>query len=152
SERASGSPIDPSDSDASTCARALHNERGQTPVSVLIVPTSEGVDLRHEIAGAGSRFAAGLLDGLILLAGYLALFLAVLLPMQFDPTRVSGFVVGLLAGGWMLGVIGYHVGFHSLSGGQTPGKRALGIRVLSADGLPPRTMQLVLRALIWPVD
>jgi uncharacterized RDD family membrane protein YckC len=121
-------------------------------VSELIVPTSEGVDLRHHIAGAGSRFAAGLLDGLILLAGYIALFLAALLPVQFDPTRISGFVVGLIAGGWLLGLIGYHVGFHALSRGQTPGKRALGIRVLSADGLPPKTMQLVLRALLWPID
>jgi uncharacterized RDD family membrane protein YckC len=121
-------------------------------MTMLFVPTSEGVELRHEIAGAGSRFAAGLLDGLLLVGGYLALLVAVLLPASFDPTRLSGFVLGLLAGGGLIAVLAYHALFHALRGGQTPGKRALGIRVLSADGLPPTTMQVVLRALLWPVD
>ena len=121
-------------------------------MTTLLVPTSEGVELRHEIAGAGSRFAAGLLDGLILVGGYLAILLAVLIPAAFDATRVSSFVFGLLAGGALLAVVAYHALFHALRGGQTPGKRALGIRVLSADGLPPTTMQVVLRALLWPVD
>jgi uncharacterized RDD family membrane protein YckC len=121
-------------------------------MTTLFVPTSEGVELRHEIAGAGSRFAAGLLDGLILAGGYLALGLALLIPAAFDPTRFSRFVLGLLVGGAVLAVLAYHALFHALRGGQTPGKRALGIRVLSADGLPATTMQIVLRALLWPVD
>jgi hypothetical protein len=49
-------------------------------------------------------------------------------------------------------VLAYHALFHALRGGQTPGKRTLGIRVLSADGLPPTVMQIVLRALLWPID
>jgi len=121
-------------------------------MSTLLVPTSEGVELRHEIAGAGSRFAAGLLDGLILVGSYLAVLLAVLIPAAFDATRISSFVLGLLAGGGLIAVLAYHALFHAFRGGQTPGKRALGIRVLSADGLPPTAMQVVLRALIWPVD
>lgn len=121
-------------------------------MTTLLVPTSEGVELRHEIAGAGSRFAAGILDGLILVGSYLALVIVVLVPLSFDPTRVSGFVLGLLAGGGLLAVLAYHALFHALRGGQTPGKRALGIRVLSVDGLPPTAMQVVLRALLWPVD
>jgi uncharacterized RDD family membrane protein YckC len=121
-------------------------------MTTLLVPTSEGVELRHEIAGAGSRFAAGVLDGLILVGSYLALVILVLIPVAFDPTRFSGFVLGLLAGGGLLAVLAYHMLFHALRGGQTPGKRALGIRVLSADGMPPSVMQIVLRALLWPVD
>src|SRR5262249_37285225 len=112
----------------------------------------EGVDLRQDIAGAGSRFAAGLLDLIVLGLGYFVVVLAVLLPAAFDPTGLSRFVLGVLAGGAVLLVLGYHVLFHALGSGQAPGKRALGIRVLSADGHPPTLLQVVLRALLWPID
>jgi uncharacterized RDD family membrane protein YckC len=121
-------------------------------MSTLVVATSEGVDLRQEIAGAGSRFAAGLLDLILLALGYFTVVLAVLIPVSFDPTGVSRFVAGLLLGGGVLAVLAYHVLFHALRDGQTPGKSALGIRVLSADGHPPTLLQLVLRALLWPID
>ena len=121
-------------------------------MTTLVVPTSEGVDLRQDIAGAGSRFAAGLLDGIVIGLGYLLVALAVLLPAAFDPTGLSRFVFGVLVGGAVLLVLGYHVLFHALGSGQTPGKRALGIRVLSTDGHPPTLFQVVLRALLWPID
>jgi len=118
----------------------------------LVVPTSEGVELRREIAGAGSRFAAGLLDGIVIALGYLSALLALLLPGLFDPTGISRVAQGLLLGGALLAVLAYHVLFHALAEGRTPGKRALGIRVLSVDGRPPSLLQVVIRALIWPID
>ncbi len=121
-------------------------------MTTLVVPTSEGVDLRQDIAGAGSRFAAGLLDFIVLALGYIVVVLATLLAIHFDPTGLSGFVFGVLVGGAVLATLAYHILFHALAGGQTPGKRALGIRVLSTDGHPATLMQIVLRALLWPID
>jgi len=121
-------------------------------MTTLAVATSEGVALRHDVAGAASRFAAGMLDVIVLGVGYLAAVLAVMIPTAFDPSGLSMFLAGLLVGGAVLAVLAYHVGFHALWGGQTPGKRALGIRVLSVDGHPPTLLQLVLRALLAPID
>jgi len=121
-------------------------------VTTLLVTTSESVPLRLDLAGMGSRLLAGLVDFSILAIAYLLLLIALLLPVNFDPTGISGFAVGLLIGGIVLLVIGYHVVFHALFGGQTPGKRALGIKVASSDGQPATVMQYVLRALLMPID
>jgi len=121
-------------------------------VTTLLVATSEGVPLRLDLAGAGSRLLAGMFDAAILAIGYLLVLIAVLIPVSFDPSGLSGFVLGLLIGGAPLVLMGYHVFFHVFLGGQTPGKRALRIAVASADGQPARTLQFVLRALLMPID
>lgn len=121
-------------------------------MTTLHVATSEGVPLRLDLAGVGSRLLAGLIDAAILAIGYLMVLIAVLIPVAFDPTGLSGFVAGILVGGVVLAVLGYHVVFHVFFGGQTPGKRALGIRVASADGQPATNLQFVLRALLMPID
>ena len=121
-------------------------------MTTLLVETSEGVPLRLDVAGAGSRFLAGLLDVSILLIGYLLLWLAVLIPVSFDATGLSMFLVGVLLGGALLLLPAYHLFFHLLFAGQTPGKRVFGIRVASADGQPATKIQLVLRALLMLID
>ncbi len=121
-------------------------------MSTLLVDTSEGVVLRHDIAGAGSRLAAGLADGVFLALGYLFVLLTTLLVSSFDLSGVSGFVAGLLIGGSVLVAIGYHVLFHWLWSGQTPGKRWVGLAVMSADGYPASPFQILLRGLVWPID
>lgn len=120
----------------------------------LRVQTPEGIELSHEIAGIGSRFAAGLLDLMVLLGLYLGVVALVIgaILVGGGPEAVGGFVVGMLgAGGILLGVL-YPLVFHLLWAGQTPGKRQLGLRVASADGYPASTFQLVLRGLLIPVD
>ena len=44
-------------------------------MSSLIVETAEGIQLRHSLAGAGSRLAAGLLDGVLVAAAFLSLLI-----------------------------------------------------------------------------
>jgi uncharacterized RDD family membrane protein YckC len=118
----------------------------------LLTITSEGVTLRQEIADAGARLAAGIVDLVVLSLLLLLLALTAVAVGTADPTGVSGFFVGLLAGGVILLVLGYHVLFHQLAGGRTPGKMLLSIRVVSADGYPPSFLAIVLRALVWPID
>lgn len=121
-------------------------------MGTLVVETTEGVEIRLDLAGAGSRFGAGLLDLIILAIGSLLLLFALMLLASGDPSGFSGFLIGLYAGGVALLAIGYHVAFHLLDKGSTPGKRMFGIRVVATDGRPATAFQILVRALIQPID
>jgi uncharacterized RDD family membrane protein YckC len=118
----------------------------------LVVETAEGVRLRREVAGAGSRFAASTLDLLLLLAGYALAALAVALVAEIDPTGAGDLALGLMIGGVFVVAVAYQALFLLWWGGESPGKRALGLRVVSADGYPAGALQVVVRSLIWPLD
>jgi uncharacterized RDD family membrane protein YckC len=66
----------------------------------------------QEMAGWGARFGAWLIDLLILIVG----------------------VIGLIIGGYL--ILAYFMGREGPNNGQTPGKQALGIRVIREDGQP----------------
>lgn len=118
----------------------------------LVVATSEGVYLRRDIAGAGSRLAAALIDAAILIGVYLVTLLVIALASQGDATGLSRFLVGVLIGGALLAAVAYQALWPMLWAGRTPGKAAVGLRIVSADGYPGTPLQLVLRALVWPLD
>ncbi len=129
------------------------------PVPLLTMDTAEGIRIRTEIAGVGSRLAASFLDLLLIVGGYLGvllvLFLIQALVQQTGLEVLNGipdFVFGLMIGGLLLLLPLYFILFHIAWNGQTPGKRSLGIRVVASDGAPATSMQLVLRGLLWPVD
>jgi uncharacterized RDD family membrane protein YckC len=121
-------------------------------VTTLVVETTEGVEIRLDLAGAGSRYAAGLLDGIILAIGSMLLFFALAMIGSADASGFSGFLIGIFLGGMFFLVIGYHVAFHVFDKGCTPGKRMLGIRVVATDGRPATPFQILVRALIQPID
>ena len=112
--------------------------------------TPEHVSLEYVLADLGSRVAAFLLDICMLLAGALALGL------------VGGFLIGLPAiWGAAEAVVylaifllqwGYFLLFEGLTGGRTPGKRALGLRVIHATGESLSFQGAVLRNLLRVVD
>jgi len=97
--------------------------------------TPEGVDLRLRVGSYGDRFAALLLD-LLILGGVLTVFSIVLLVVAAI-TRVTwmGEVTLVL---WLLGMfVGrnfYFFWFEARPRAATPGKRAIGLRVIAADG------------------
>lgn len=121
-------------------------------VAKLIVQTPEGVEIRQDLAGAGSRAAAAVVDGLIFGVVAAVLGLAIVLAASFGGGALEGFLLGLYVGGIALLGIAYPFVWHVLQNGQTPGKKLVGVRVLSADGSPARTMQHLLRSLILIVD
>src|SRR5216117_4497096 len=101
------------------------------------VETPEHVDVRFELAGVGSRVAAGLLDLLLLWLGLLLLWLGGT-TIASDITRPHG-----MARGWVTAALilltfslvwGYFTLFEALNGGRTPGKQLLGIRVVMDTG------------------
>jgi len=97
--------------------------------------TPEGVDLRLKVGSYGERFAALLIDVLILVLG-LALF-SLLALGAFWVTQAN-WSAEFLAVVWLLGMfVGrnfYFLAFEIGPKAATPGKRALGLRVAAADG------------------
>jgi uncharacterized RDD family membrane protein YckC len=108
------------------------------------VISTEKVPFHYRVAGPGSRFLAWLIDlvtqGLFLIAGSIYL-------LTLEGVR-PGLGLGL-AFVWMFLVNwGYFVCFEWLWHGQTPGKRALGIRVISVEGTSITFVQSAVRNIL----
>ena len=94
------------------------------------IATPEGVEIELRLAGLGSRFSAELIDLVIKSLGVGALVLLVALLLGGLAATIV-LTVGIFAA-----VVVYDVVFEVRSAGATPGKRALGVRVLLEDGAP----------------
>lgn len=114
------------------------------------VDTPEGVSVELTLAGVGSRFLAALVDGLLLGVLLVGTMVAVALfgLVGADPLLLLGVLSALTTAL----VVGYYVAFETLWGGQTPGKRAAGIRVLEDSGAPIDVWASVVRNLARIVD
>ncbi|HEX8696695.1 MAG TPA: stage II sporulation protein M [Longimicrobium sp.] len=119
------------------------------------VETPEHVAIGYELADLGSRFAALLIDALILLGG--ALLLSIGIPASVDalgglPGFLEGMGTAILVLLGFLWFWGYFVYFEGLRDGQTPGKRAMGIRVVHDGGYPLTVRGAAIRNLVRLVD
>jgi len=97
------------------------------------VPTPEGISLPFAVASVGDRAAAFLVDLLIILAGTIAVSLVAVLGSLVGLASV-GVSFALLVGFLLWNF--YFVHFEITGGGVTPGKRKMGVRVISRDGGP----------------
>ena len=97
--------------------------------------TPEGVDLRLRVASYSERCGAFILDALLLVAVLAVLTLLVLAAFWRAGSDKSGEVAAVI---WLLGAFllrnFYFVGFEIRTGAATPGKRAMGLRVIARDG------------------
>lgn len=119
------------------------------------VETPEHVAVHFELAGVGSRVAAGLLDLALQVFGLFALWmLGVALAGSLFTSRG-------MARSWVSAVMillsfcfawGYFALFEALNGGRTPGKQALGIRVVMDTGRSITPTAAVVRNLVRFID
>jgi uncharacterized RDD family membrane protein YckC len=116
--------------------------------------TPERVALSLEVAGLGPRALAYLVDLLLLfLAWVTALLLYSIggdLLRRLQALSLLGqllVVAAVLLSGW-----GWDVAFETLGRGQTPGKRALGLRVVRTDGAPVGLAESLARNLLRAVE
>lgn len=120
--------------------------------------SGEAVELDVRAARLGSRVLALLIDiaGQLLCAVLLALTLTPLVLILLPEPVVDRALTGALETlGLVLVVVGYPVAWERLNHGRTPGKLAVGLRVVSADGGPVELRQSLTRALVgaaveWP--
>lgn len=115
------------------------------------VVTPEAVALSLPTATVGTRALAVLIDQLIIGTGLTVLALAQL------ALGVGGFVPGWLALAILLVLsfslqFGYPIGFETLLRGRTPGKLALGLRVVTVEGGPIRLRHAAIRAMVGVVE
>ncbi len=128
---------------------------------VLEVPTAEAIAVRYELAGIGSRFLALTLDVAIQVAVAVAVLVAfaflapelstTLRTIRLDKVFTIVSLSLLYLGAFAL-FFGYFIAFELLGNGQTPGKRALGIRVVRDAGFPVDVGASVVRNIVRIVE
>jgi uncharacterized membrane protein SpoIIM required for sporulation/uncharacterized RDD family membrane protein YckC len=124
---------------------------GRSPVDLreqIEIETPEHVVLRYEVAGLGSRGLAAAIDHLLLMVALIALSLLTDLLEQVgaDWTGPLAIVLSSVIA-WC-----YFTCFEGWWKGQTPGKRAMGLRVVRSDGRPADWQAVMMRNLVRAVD
>lgn len=119
----------------------------QVDSSVEII-TPENIAFRYRVAGPFRRLPAYLLDLLF----RTALVVGMSIGLLMSGVVLGGLAVALVLITWF--VIEWFYGgiCEAYFNGQTPGKRVMGIRVLSVDGHPITPIQAILRNILRFVD
>jgi uncharacterized RDD family membrane protein YckC len=121
----------------------------------LTIDTPEQIALEFPLASAGSRFLALAIDTLIQLGGFMVIAIVALLA---NLVRAN---IAASLGTWALAILvivgfllyyGYYAAFEALWNGQTPGKRAIQLRVITTAGRPISGYDALLRNLLRIVD
>jgi uncharacterized RDD family membrane protein YckC len=112
----------------------------------ITITTPEHVEVRLEPAGAGSRFLAISIDSLVTYGAPILLFQLIV------PLLGLGFALAVTITFSFALHLGWHVYFETRRGGRTPGKRAMGLRVVDARGLPISLHQSVVRNIVRTLD
>jgi len=123
-------------------------------LDTISVKTSDNVTLGYTIGGLGSRLVAQLLDNLLAFA-----FVAVglLLYGAVAGVFVSGsegesFAEGGAAAFAFFVYFGYFLVAEAVSGGRTPGKNAMGLRVIRTDGSAADFAAIAVRNVVRVID
>jgi uncharacterized RDD family membrane protein YckC len=117
----------------------------------LEVETSDHVVLRYDLAGAGNRGFAAVLDFVI--ATVIAFTALIVLSLGGAFSEASAFVIGGLTLMVTLVLIwAYFILLEWLWNGQTIGKRVYRLRVINEDGSPAGFTAVLIRNLIRLVD
>ena len=118
----------------------------------LEVETADHVVLRYDLAGAGTRGSAALIDALLSSLMVFGLTIgAVFVGSWLAPsvaTQLAGVAAFLILASW----VSYFVLLEWLWNGQTIGKRRAGLRVIGPDGEPARFTAVLIRNLLRVVD
>jgi uncharacterized RDD family membrane protein YckC len=112
------------------------------------VVTGEAVALDLPVANFPSRIAALLID---MAAQVLLILIISVVLAAAGPANADYLTAGLIAL-YVIVVVGYPTIWETLSRGKTPGKLALGLRVIGDDGSPERFRQALVRALVGALE
>jgi uncharacterized RDD family membrane protein YckC len=119
--------------------------------------TPENIEVRFDIAGLGTRFCAILIDYLLMAAigaslAFLAWLLDIGLASLGQGRGADMWILAIIVGLIITMTLGYFLFFEWLMRGQTPGKKAVKIRVIRDDGTPVTIHEVFVRNLVRLVD
>jgi uncharacterized RDD family membrane protein YckC len=117
--------------------------------SRIEIVTPENIAFQYVLAGPFRRLPAFLIDCAIRAVVLLTIFIGCIL---FSIVGAGGVGTGVLLVAWFALSWFYGGLFETFWNGQTPGKRILGLRVLSDNGQPINALQAVLRNVLRDVD
>lgn len=119
-------------------------------MSQLTIDTGFNIELGFELAPIHKRMLAYIVDSIIVVAYVIAIF-------RFDIVKLSDFseddsynLVKAIA--FVLPALLYHLIFEITTGGQSPGKKILGIKVVSLDGNKASISQYFIRFFLRGID
>ncbi|MDW8052031.1 MAG: RDD family protein [Armatimonadota bacterium] len=124
-----------------------------------VLQSPEKVEIHYEIAGIGSRALAAVLDDLIVLL-IIAVVGAVLALLE-ETTQLVSRVYAVTGENWLIAGLlffayivwfAYYMLFEVFWNGQTPAKRAFGLRVIMLNGSPVTAQAVLVRELLRLVD
>lgn len=113
------------------------------------IRTTQNVTIEYELAGLRERFLAWMLDTAIVGFGYYLVIILIALVFEGLGDMWWGIFIGISL---FLAYFLYHILFEILRRGQSPGKVALGCKVVRLDGKDPEWSDVTLRALLQLVD
>ncbi|MEP7055120.1 MAG: RDD family protein [Actinomycetota bacterium] len=111
------------------------------------IVTGEAVALNLRVARIGSRSVALFIDIVVRLVAAFGLALLFGQVGSLDGAAAAALVLVLYIAVWL----GYPVAFETLWGGRTPGKAAMGLRVVRDDGGPVRFRHALTRGLLGAI-
>lgn len=115
------------------------------------IVTPEAVVLEFETAGLASRMLAAVVDAVLQLLVLIGILIASF-GLSEAGVDVGGLGIAFLYFLVFLLVFGYPAGFETLWRGRTPGKAALGLRVVTVEGAPIRFRHAAIRAILGLID
>jgi uncharacterized RDD family membrane protein YckC len=128
----------------------------------VTVRTPESIAFHYELAGLGSRFLAVAIDLLIqIILAFCAIVSTAyavqgmnrfLTSLHLKPSQTDSIIVAGAVVVYFIIFFGYFIVFEAWWNGQTPGKRAIGIRVVRDGGYPIGFTESVIRNLIRVIE
>lgn len=131
-------------------SRTFGAGQSATIVKSIEITTTQNVTIEYEPARLRERALAWFMDVMLILLAYFVLLQ--LLQLVFGGIfsgNIGDVALALLP---FLGFFLYHIFFEIWNIGQSPGKMAMGIKVVRLDGKDPEWSDVVLRAVLHLVD
>lgn len=110
------------------------------------IETAQNVNIAQNVAGLGERILAFLIDGLVMgLYIFAAIYIFSNLELGGDYMMIISMTIGLP-------VFLYHLLWEMSWNGRSPGKAAMGLRVVKLDGTQPSFSNYLIRWLLRIID
>jgi len=123
-------------------------------MQTIHITTSQNIDIEYQLADLGSRIVARLLDYGIFLGIYFVVIIITLATGSFNNYNGAGQNIGIIVAIaiWLVLCVLYDLLCEIFMNGQSIGKRAMKIKVISLTGTRPGVGQYILRWLFRVID